>query len=69
MPLADLPTDPDGLRAMIRALMTPTWEADWRHRLRDARDADLASVRRTVDLMLDLATARHVAGDADGFRS
>ena len=65
----DLPADPAGLRALLRSMMTLAWEADWRGRLRDAQHADLASVRRTIDLILELATARHDAGDAAGFRA
>jgi hypothetical protein len=38
-------------------------------RLEGAMYADLASVRRTVFMMLDMAAERHNAGDKAGFRS
>jgi hypothetical protein len=65
----DLPADPAALRSAIASMMTPAWESAWQERLRDARYADLASVRRTSAEMLELAAARFDAGDEIGFRS
>jgi hypothetical protein len=65
----NLPADPAALRATIVAMQTPAWADAWRMRLRKARWANLDSVKRTIAMMLDLAAARHAAGDADGFRS
>jgi hypothetical protein len=57
------------LQREVDSLMDIAWSNVWAERLRTARYADLDAVRRSVRLMLDLAAARHRAGDAAEFQA
>lgn len=68
-PPLNCPANPAELKKLLASLMTPQWESAWLARLRDARHANMASVKRSIGMMIDQAEARHAAGDAEGFRS
>jgi hypothetical protein len=68
-PAEPLPEDPVALRRLVSQMMDREWERAWQVRLEGAMYADLASVRRTVFMILDLAAERHDAGDTAGFHA
>jgi hypothetical protein len=66
-PADALPENPLALRQLVSRMMNREWQRAWNVRLESGMYADLASVRRSAFMMVDLAAERHNAGDTVGF--